>query len=263
MRKYKIVKCYPGSPELGMELSSKNEDKNGFYWNHTWFNPVNYPEFWEEVKEKTYKILEFGFKNGHNRRLNDKGFYTRVDQQEERGLDLDVLLAGLSSTGYYIFSVERLLDGKVFSIGDKVYETITNKKDSWTIKEFSLKDERCFSCGINIENFEHKKEPLFITEDGFEVIETTPLYAVLLDIRISRADWYNPKMVEYREGQSINFQNYKWFKSEENAKNWIKENKPQYSEKQIVNILRGFDKEISEIEELKDESYLQYINKYK
>lgn len=58
-----------------------------------------------------------------------------------------------------IYSVKRKIDGEIFTIGDNVYETVTGKKDSWTIKEFSLKDTRCFSCGINIMNFE-KSTPL-------------------------------------------------------------------------------------------------------
>lgn len=56
-----------------------------------------------------------------------------------------------------IFSVRRLSDNEVFSVGDNVYETIT-KGGEWIIKEFSLKDTRCFSCGVNI-NYIQKVNP--------------------------------------------------------------------------------------------------------
>ena len=60
--KYKLIKLLPfeNSPKIGY-ISSPNplvEDKV-HYWNGNWFNPENYPEFWEEVVvEKDYEILE-------------------------------------------------------------------------------------------------------------------------------------------------------------------------------------------------------------
>lgn len=60
----------------------------------------------------------------------------------------------LSMSNMSIHSVKRLSDNEVFTIGDKVYETITGKGGLWEIKEFSLKDTRCFTCGININNIQ-------------------------------------------------------------------------------------------------------------
>ena len=59
--KYKLIKLLPfeNSPKIGY-ISSPNplvKDKV-HYWNGNWFNPKNYPEFWEEVVEKDYEILE-------------------------------------------------------------------------------------------------------------------------------------------------------------------------------------------------------------
>lgn len=58
-----------------------------------------------------------------------------------------------------INSVKRLSDNVVFQVGDDVYENITGRLSAWTIKEFSLKDERCFSCGVNINNIEKQPYP--------------------------------------------------------------------------------------------------------
>ena len=48
MKKYKLIKTYPGSPFLGKVLEPKvekdNEDTNNFYWEGSWFNPNDFPE---------------------------------------------------------------------------------------------------------------------------------------------------------------------------------------------------------------------------
>lgn len=55
---YKLIKCYPDSPELGYIIKPK--DGNNYYWNHAWFNPADFPEFWKEVIEapKYIKLLD-------------------------------------------------------------------------------------------------------------------------------------------------------------------------------------------------------------
>ena len=74
--KYKLIKTYPGSPELGYISKTKDSDVlNGHYWMGSWFNPQNFPEYWEEVVEyvkftvdnfslytkgKIYKVAENG-----------------------------------------------------------------------------------------------------------------------------------------------------------------------------------------------------------
>ena len=51
--KYKLIKKLPfeNSPTIGYISTPKLED-GSHYWNHNWFQPENYPEFWEEVVEK-------------------------------------------------------------------------------------------------------------------------------------------------------------------------------------------------------------------
>lgn len=49
MKRYKLIKEYPGSPDLGW-ISNNN-------WK-------GYPEFWEEVTEKDYEILLLKNKRG-------------------------------------------------------------------------------------------------------------------------------------------------------------------------------------------------------
>lgn len=49
MKKYKLIKEYPGSPGLGYITSSENLIR--LY--------REYPEFWEEIVEKDYEILSW------------------------------------------------------------------------------------------------------------------------------------------------------------------------------------------------------------
>lgn len=58
---YKLIKCYPYSPELGYIIKPKIG--NNYYWNYAWFNPADFPEFWEEVIEvpKYIKLLDSNY----------------------------------------------------------------------------------------------------------------------------------------------------------------------------------------------------------
>jgi hypothetical protein len=99
MKKYKLIKQYPGSVELGTIVEKCSFTGSGVIGNNKLYtnkkgfgveSPENYPEFWEEVVEKDYEIL-----------------ISRVVTKE-------------------ILSVKRLSDGEVFTIGDRA-KTITSK----------------------------------------------------------------------------------------------------------------------------------------
>jgi hypothetical protein len=85
-------------------------------------------------------------------------------KSKQSKLDYEILQRFDYNEGCYdgdiapIKSVRRLSDNEVFTIGDEVFENVTGDKGSWFIKEFYLKDTRCFSCGINIDNMRKHKE---------------------------------------------------------------------------------------------------------
>lgn len=61
MRTFKLITSYPGSPEIGMIIKPKFGDGklHDYYWNHYWFNPLEFPDYWEEVVEpRTYTEAE-------------------------------------------------------------------------------------------------------------------------------------------------------------------------------------------------------------
>ena len=59
MKSYKLIKTYPSSPEIGTIVIPKIGDGKpcDYYISRNWINPLDYPDFWEEVVELDYEIL--------------------------------------------------------------------------------------------------------------------------------------------------------------------------------------------------------------
>lgn len=119
------------------------------------------------------------------------------------------------------------------------------------------------------EFWEEIKELLFTTEDGKEIYERDKYYTVFFKEANDKSDPPRWKILgsfsaEKLMGSDKWSDECKYFFSKDSAENWLEKNKPQYSQKQVVNILRGFDKEINEYEYQDGEiSYITFINKYK
>ena len=125
MKKIKLIRKYPGSPNLGTVITAKvdkeNNNTNNFYWEGSWFNPNDFPEFWEEIVEPDYEILSFKqdscitdlwtkfHTNTWGRNVNGQ-CVTKPYTTEEI----------LSDKLYAIHSVKRLSDGEVFTVGDTI-----------------------------------------------------------------------------------------------------------------------------------------------
>jgi len=178
MKKYKLIKTYPGSPKLSTEIIETQINSlcpvNECYINRKTFmligydsfeieNPKNYPEFWEKVVEKDYEILCIKHKES-------KCFY-------RNSIDLRNL------NFYDIHSVKRLSDGKVFNIGENATTALNNYGP---ITAFEINCNRMyirtngsskgtFSC--NIKDLKVFKK-LFTTEDGVDIFEGDLYHAV-------------------------------------------------------------------------------------
>jgi len=178
MKKYKLIKTYPGSPELSTEIIETKINSlcpvNECYISRKTFmligddsfeikNPENYPEFWEKVVEKDYEILCIKHKES-------KCFY-------RNSIDLRNL------NFYDIHSVKRLSDGKVFNIGENATTALNNYGP---ITAFEINCNRMyirtngsskgtFSC--NIKDLKVFKK-LFTTEDGVDIFEGDLYHAV-------------------------------------------------------------------------------------
>ncbi len=195
MSKYKLIKQYPGSPSLGATYDSK-------VW-HSYLNAIEeYPEFWEEIKEKDYQIL--GYKSA---------------------LDSD------------IYSVKRLSDGEVFTIGDKLANGELSKID--LIKEnlqFYFKEIFII---YDIKYLTKAKQPLFTTEDGVQVYLGEDIYFVGTSYIITKHSNIDQRTFQSKFDLSDN-PLCKWFSTKEAAEEYILMNKPCLSINQVLDTF--FDK---------------------
>lgn len=236
MIQYKLIKEYPGSPKLGTLANKEfSFSSDSYMLSDKFHQPLplgrveNHPEFWQKVEEVDYEILSFY--SGHS---DDKMAY--IFKKTRNGLyskgsgdcDLDHALKY-----WNIHSVKRLSDGCVFSIGDKVYqiEPFINET-TWIIKEFSIKDTRCFTIGVNIDCIEKSKTPLFTTEDGVGVLGGDKYYWVC----IHNEGWNAHKAELGFNLDSFSIpQNVKTFSTKEKAEEYILRNKPCLS---LMDLLR-------------------------
>jgi hypothetical protein len=179
MKKYKLIRKYPGSPELGT-VATFRKKHHDYIIHDEWFIPVfkieNYPEFWEEIieypigtlvrdtfsnanfiykkkanykwiclgssfvnpidsieytiydneigknlryvlVEKNYEILSFRGNNlKYIYKLQNDGFYWSGVRNDTKYL----LEEELAETSIHIYSVKRLSDNSIFTIGDSV-----------------------------------------------------------------------------------------------------------------------------------------------
>lgn len=201
MKKFKLIKEYPGSVELGAIRSDCGTPMLQKYF-------INYPEYWQEIKQGNYQIISF-FYNGWDGKiatLNEKGNYST--SYEETGWPLHEMLnvgASVKSGQIKIHSVKRLSDGEIFTLGDRA-KTITSK-GSHDITQFKIR-QRCTgtdangnyiydgidamwvnweeNCGGNwLDSTEKVKQPIFTTEDGVGIREGDIYWLVDADFSIS------------------------------------------------------------------------------
>lgn len=256
MKRYKLIKEYPGSPKLntiyweqvgyGCITYKEPDGKESIYTNSVNIKMIeNHPEYWQEIVEKDYEILSFGFKDGFDRVLNEKGFYLRIDS-ENNTLSLDKMLTLITIPNqYFIKSVKRLSDGEIFTIGDiignkycKIYDFIINV-DGLLLTGVTGNETRK---SLNI--LKKIKQPLFTSEDGVDIFEGDS-YVICrrgavsnnLCIFTYNAITSNHAIWKNRDEDS------KIFSSRKKAEEYIDFNKIQYSKQDVFNIIhKGFDK---------------------
>lgn len=221
MRKFKLIKKYLNSPELGT-IVDKNSPHN------IYTQCVDYPEFWEEVVEKDYEILSY-IQNISNRiYFKDKeGFFV-----SDNGWSLSEPVESHSNIS--IHSVKRLSDSQVFTVGDRVY--LPKSNDNYTIKNFTINTQNTLMVSLiglfynaDLTYIEKFKQPLFRTEDGVDIFEGDKVYYCNKDYKL-----YNSKAdTKFHNGEN---KNYKYFSTKETAEKYILENKPCLSIKDVLKL---------------------------
>jgi hypothetical protein len=141
--------------------------------------PSQYPDHWEEVIKKDYKILTFkGCVSNTLYELDDAGLY------RNKTLIKAVDFRHAINNKYPIHSVRRETDGEVFTVGDKINRQDGRyKKD--VIRGFSIDStdillvsisnsidaSYCGGKGCNLHVIDHYEKPLLISDDGVEIYE--------------------------------------------------------------------------------------------
>lgn len=246
---YKLIKKYPGLPkdwEEGMIIghgdygraaslypcSGKYKDV-GLPTEHV----KDFPEFWKKVVVPDYEILAFATKDGTVKKKNpDTGLfewdYTNCKTTVEQEL----------KTFKKIHSVKRLSDGMVYTVGDTTH--LKKWSDQvWEIVSIELwEDEiilfRTRNRGERWWEDLHAKlesvvgHPIFITEDEYKVSECLPnleLYGVLC-----KSNWQT-KILPCENWLTHNTKDaWKVFYSKEKMEEYILENQPQFSLKEVM-----------------------------
>jgi hypothetical protein len=210
MKKYKLIKQYPGSVELGTIVSRKCTTD---IWKGTTYYET-YPEFWQEVIEKDYEILSQVTK------------YNPLD--------------GYKASGTKILSVKRISDGEIFTVGDKVkvteYGSIKNV-DGFTIRNgISFLKEGAwifYDKGMtHLDGVKKAKHPIFLTHDGKDIFAGDKVWWVNKDAL------YHSFLIPVSGTKFFSDINA-YFLTQEAAEAYIKKNKVLFTTEDGVDIKEG------------------------
>ena len=222
MKKYKLIKKYPGSTEVG-EIVQGN-GREGWYTKgpgcrtYDWTQIVYYPEYWEEVIEKDYEILSY----------IKKGSTTCTTTKRRGGENHEEF--------WNIHSVKRLSDREVFTVGDRI--TGQSYTDARVIEKIRIR----YDGSIELEQkhgdtrlaYATKvKNPIFLTHDGKDIFpEDTVWY-------VNKENFYHDYITAYPEVK-FNSEIRAYFLTEEAAVDYINKNKPRLSTEDCFRILQNW-----------------------
>lgn len=253
MKKYKLIKTYPGSPCFGTEIIEAADIKGKYFIKRSniWFtnNPEKYPEFWENVIEKNYEILSFistntaiGEKEGAIRYINDDGY--TVDEYLYNG-------ESVKNGAYLIHSIKRLSDGEVFTIGDKIdckgwfgniikFKIINNELKIFQQQHINNSNYK----PLLIQELNKFKTPLFTTKDSVDIFKGDIVYFVKIN---KYDDWENHYITVVDETSA---KNHIRFSTKEKAEEYVLMNEKSLSPNDILNVW-------SELSDYSNESLLK------
>ena len=223
--KYKLIKEYPGSPELNTICEYTNNlwnDANVFI--NRILNLKDYPEFWQPIVEKDYEILSLVSSEKNPQHKKGSKFLHNKDYK----------FKNMHPTEFWdIYSVKRISDNKIFTIGDS-YEDLIIEKMFMSV------------AGDILTTYKPKfKQPLFTTEDGIDIFEGDTIYWVNINT-FEKVNYnkYNDDLGEISI-KSLLSKKYECkaigFSTNEKAEEYILLNKPVLSYGEIQEYLKVKD----------------------
>ncbi len=216
------------------------------YFNEDYYKSKNYDLIhkyfvelsseWEEITEKDYEILSFKntntdnlvkLQNNNKYNIKNRGIYTL-----EECLGFKYLT---------IYSISRLSDNQVFTVGDDIIEQGEHSKiKSFKIivNDLAIRIKHQVTKGLStifqFSKFEHyiPKKVLFTTKDGKKVFEGDKVYIVIVDddnnISTNEEGKHFESQICSSEhgGTRYEFVQNRCFSTKEAAEDWIFKNKP-------------------------------------
>ncbi len=195
---------------------------------------------WEEIiepitVEKDYEILSFKQNSGiTDLWIRDE---TTIQEKWSRGGKYTTPYSTqelLNNPLYSIYSVKRLSDGELFTIGDKVIDNVfgkleitsfINDKGAFTFKCLDLKST---SGSGSLRDIQYYKTPLFTTEDGKEIFEGDVYHCINTKLWTY---WYT-----LCNKNTMLHKDYKAFSTCQAAEEYITMLKPQFSLREILDV---------------------------
>jgi hypothetical protein len=235
MKKYKLIKEYPGSPILGSFTEGTSESgksckvirPDGITFSNSfgWYWVENYPEFWELVIEKDYKVLSM--------KCNISGCFHSNNCESS----IDFML----ENKYSIHSVKRLSDGEIFTIGDLCSPIGKYDDNKCILNRIWFCDPGClrlssdnFTLGIN--DIQKVKQPLFTTKDGVDIFKGDSY------CKVNHYSDYSIVSGFTAQGSHENYEGLK-FSTKESAQEYVLMNKPCLSVRNIMSEISLTDTE--------------------
>lgn len=246
--KYKLKKWYPTLPATWKAGDVITRDAQ--YYKHdaglihrfiSWSEVENNPEFWEKVID--FEILSFKYSNTIFRYTESPAFSIDKDYRHyvaaDGGLLCEASMGLLLGKFPEIYSVKRLSDGEIFSVGDKIdckgwfgniikFEIVNTELKIFQQQHIDSSKYK----PLSIQELIKFKQPLFKTEDGVNIFEHSVYHSVYLPT------------VEYMGGHCAEIPNNgkytsdacKTFSTKEKAEEYVLMNKPCLSIKEIAPI---------------------------
>ncbi|AGO48898.1 hypothetical protein N356_gp008 [Cellulophaga phage phi14:2] len=237
MKKYKLIQKYPGSPDLNTERNWTEgtwEDINDFS-KDCFYNPQDYPKFWQEVIEKDYEVLSV---------INPLQNNCEILENLENGYSFEYKLNKFPHL--QIKSVKRLSDGEVFTVGDRICFKYYNGNVSSILHKIEIKESEIvyttdYGKRTQFLNVKHVEKPLFTTEDGIDIFEGDGYWYVQDGSEPTHHHYPNQAKYTKLKGADIlklSDKGVKRFSTKETAEEYILMNKPCLSINDVLSAPR-------------------------
>ena len=285
--KYKLIKTYPGSPVLGFITIPKRSD-NDYYVNSNWIYPEKYPEFWEKVVELNCEILKscpIGGGIYSVKRVSDGEIFTVGDtianmcdseqkisklyinkntgemcvytsttcrftihsiKKVKKVVKLDYEIVKSCPIEGSIYSIKRLSDSEVFTLGDIIdFNGMGNGVlikidferapiDKGTGRLCFVGDNSLLGDWWNIKDLSRLKKPVFMTKDNVTLVGGEKVHIVTKDLTLGVG--LNFTVADLKDSNCL------FFAEKENAEKYIQDNRPKrlYTEDEMERALENW-----------------------